>query len=180
MLAAQKANCIPGCIKKEVASRLREMIVPLYSILVRHHLQYCIQVWSPQHKKDVDLLEQVQTRATKMIKELEHFSYEERLRELRLFSLQKRMLQGKLTATFQYLKGTYKKDGEQLFTQSDNDRTRGNGFKLEKDRFRLDVRREYFTQMVVRPWHRLPREAVDAPSLGVFKARLGEALGNLT
>ena len=79
----------------------------------------------------------------------------------------------------QYLKRTYKKDGEQLFAQSDNDRTRGNGFKLKEGRFRLEVRRTFFTQRVVRHWHRLPREAVDAPSLEVFKARLDEALSNL-
>ncbi|PKU44317.1 rna-directed dna polymerase from mobile element jockey-like [Limosa lapponica baueri] len=78
-LAAQKANCILGCMKRSVASRSREVILPVYSALVRPHLEYCVQLWSPQHRKDMDLSERVQRRATKM---MEHPSYKDRLREL--------------------------------------------------------------------------------------------------
>ncbi|KFW08452.1 hypothetical protein N327_08149, partial [Fulmarus glacialis] len=178
-LAAQKVNYILGCIQRRTASRSREMILPLYSTLLRPHLEYCIQLWGPQHKKDMDLLEQIQRKATEMMRGLEHLSYEESLRKLGLFSLEKRRLRRDLIAAFKYLKGAYMKAGEGLFTRACSDRTRGNGFKLKESGFRFDIRKKFFIMRVVRHWNRLPREVVDAPSLEVFKARLDGALSNL-
>ncbi|PKU44521.1 reverse hypothetical protein [Limosa lapponica baueri] len=178
-LAVQKANHILGCIKSSMVSRSREVILPLYSALVRPHLEYCIQLWGPQHKKDIDLLDRVQRRATKMNRGLEHLSYKDRLRELKLFSLEKRRLQADLIAAFQYLKGAYRRDGEGLFIKERSSRTRGNGFKLKEGRFKLDTRKKFLTVSVVRHWNQLPREVMDAPSLEAFKARLDGALSNL-
>ena len=127
----------------------------------------------------MDLLELVQRRATKMIRGTEHLSYEDRLRELGLFSLEKRRLWGDLIAAFQYLNGAYKKDGDRFFSRACCDRTRGNSFKLKEDRFRLDIRKKFFTMRVVKRWNRLPREVVDAPSLETFRVRLDGALSNL-
>ena len=153
-----------------MASKAREAIL-LCSALVRHHGQCCIQLRGPQHKKDMDLLEQVQ-------KGLEQLSCEDKLRKLRLFSLVTRRLWGDLTAAFQYFKAC-KKAGERLFTRACSDRTRDNGFKLKEIRFRLDIRKKMSTIREMRHWNWLPREVVNASFLETFKVRLGRALSNL-
>jgi len=84
-----------------------------------------------------------------------------------------------IIVAFQYLKGAYEQEGEQLFTRVNSDRARGNDFKLRQGRFRLDIRRKFFTQRVVTHWNGLLKEAVDAPSLEAFKARLDVTLGSL-
>jgi len=146
---------------------------------VRPHLESCVQLWSPQHRKDTDMLEWVKRRVTKTIIGLEHISCEERLRQLGLFSLEKSRLRGDLIVAFQYLMRACKKAGEGLFTRAWNDKTQGNGFKLKEGRFTLHIRKKFFTMRLVRHWDRLPREAVAVPALAVFKARLDGALRNL-
>jgi len=136
VLAAQKANRILGCIKRSVASRSKKVLLPLYSTLVRSHL--C----SPQHRKDRDVLNRVQRRATSPMKR--------KLRHLGLNSLEKRRLQGDLIAASQYLKGACKQAREGLFTKAHNYRTMGIGFKLKEGGFRLNKRKKFFAMNVVR------------------------------
>ena len=84
-----------------------------------------------------------------------------------------------MIAAFQYLKGSYRKEGDRLFSRVCGDRTRGNGFKLKGNRFRLDIRKKPLTVRLVRHWNMLPRDVVDALLLKTFKARLDQILGNL-
>ncbi|KAK4832330.1 hypothetical protein QYF61_021859 [Mycteria americana] len=174
-----QANRILGYIRHSITTQSKEVIIPLYLALVQSHLEYCVQFWAPQFKKDVEILECVQRRATKLVKGLEGMSYEEQLRTSDLSVFKKRRLRGDLIALYSFLRRGSGEGAAELFALGSSDRTCGKGSKLQQGRFRLDIRKHFFTERVVKHWNRLPREVADAPSPSVLKRHLDNALNSM-
>ena len=141
-IAAAKGNQILGLIRRNIVYKEKELIILLYKTIVRPHLEYCIQAWRPYRKKDIDILERVQRRATKMIQKLRNISYEMRLKECGLTTLETRR------------------------------RTRGHGITLAKKQCRLDIRKFSFSQRTVNEWNRLSADCVGASSVNMFKNKI--------
>ena len=132
---AKKANGILACISHSVASRSREVIIRLYSALVRPHLKYYIQFWAPCYKKDTEALEQCPEKGNKVVSGLKDKSYEEQLSELVLFSLEEAW--GRPYCSLQLPDRRLWQGGVNLISYITSNRTRGNGLKLCQGRFRL-------------------------------------------
>ena len=120
------------------------------------------------------MLEAVQRRATRMIPALKHLEYRERLRELNMFSLERRFVRGDMIELYKMFSGSDYMDVGTFFTLETENRTRGHEKKIRKQSCRLDLRKYFFSHRVVDFWNALPREVVSSSSLNVFKKRLDE------
>ena len=171
-IAASKGNQILGLIRRNIIYKGKKLIIPLYKAIVRPHLEYCIQAWRPYRKKDIDTLERIQRRATKMIPELRDLSYEERLKECGLTTLETRRLRGDQIEVFKILNGYENIDRNMFFSLKKDSRTRGHEVKLVKDQCRLDIRKHSFSQRTINEWNKLSTDCVTASSVNMFKNKV--------
>ena len=171
-IAASKGNQILGLIRRNITYKGKKLIKPLYKAIVRPHLEYCIQAWRPYRKKDIDALERIQRRATKMIPELRDLSYEERLKECGLTTLETRRLRGDQIEVFKILNGYENIDRNMFFSLKKDSRTRGHEVKLVKDQCRLDIRKHSFSQRTINEWNKLSTDCVTASSVNMFKNKV--------
>ena len=169
--AVGKANATLGMIKRNITCKNRNIVTRLYKALVRPKLEYCVQAWRPYLRKDIDKMERVQHRATKMIEGCKSLSYEDRLKATGLMTLEDRRKRGDMIEVFKFLKDINKTDSGQWFHLANNVRTRGHRLKLVKNRSRLDIRKNFFSQRVVNDWNSLPEVVVEAESINSFKNR---------
>ena len=174
-VAVKAANRTLGLIKRTFTSRSKDVIVRLYKSLVRPHLEYCMSVWRPHYRKDIDLLEGVQRRALKLISGFNVLSYEERLSAVHLTSLETRRIRGDLIEVYKIMHGFTDLNPENFFTFSTSG-LRGHGFKLFKPRVRTDVGRFSFSYRVVELWNSLNVEVVDAVSVNSFKNKIDSVI----
>ena len=171
------ANKLMGFIGRTFEYKSEKVIRTLYNSLVRPHLEYCVQFWCPYYKKDIDKLERVQRKMTKMIPRLRNKSYEERLKELNLFSLTKRRLRGDMIEVFKILKGFDNINVNDFFKLDRSNVTRNNGYKIIGKRFTSHEAKHFFVNRVVNVWNGLPAQVVESNTIDTsFKNRLDKYL----
>jgi ribonucleases P/MRP protein subunit RPP40 len=172
VLAVKKANSILGMIKRNIKFKSKNIMIKLYKALVRPRLEYCVQFWSPFLRKDIDMMERVQKRATRLIEGFKDMSYEQRLAETDLITLEKRRVRGDLIEVFKIMKGFVKIDYRKFFEISTLGKTRGHSLKLVKNCCSGERRKQSFSQRVINGWNGLPQYVIDADSVNCFKNRL--------
>ena len=177
MMTVSKSNKILGLIRRSFKYLDTTILKQLFIALVRPHLEYGNVVWYPQFKKDVDKIEGIQRRATRLLPELKNLDYETRLKILDLPSLVYRRYRGDAIETYKYLHGLYQVNHDGIFCLCASDpvpqvTTRGHSYKLCKKRCNTRSRQQFFGNRIVNLWNSLPEDVVSAPSLNTFKSRL--------
>ena len=183
-IAASKGNQILGLIRRTIMYKEKQLIALLYKAIVIPHLEYCIQAWRPYRKKDIDKIERIQRRATKMIPELRDLSYESRLLQCDLTTLETRRLRRPKERyprrdqieVFKIVNGYEDVDRNMFFKLKEGSRTRGHKAALVKEQCRLDLRKYSFSQRVINEWNKLPNDYVNASSVNMFKNRIDRYL----
>lgn len=173
--AVSKSNQLLGLIKRSFVYKNGEVMKKLFTSLVRPLLEYGNVIWYPRHKKEAEILERVQRRATKMIQGMTGHTYEDRLKLLDLPTLVYRRYRGDAIEVYKYLRGVYNVDSSSLLPRAFDTRTRGHEYKLLKRPCRGQLRSNFFSMRVVNLWNSLPEDVVSAPSLNAFKGRLDRA-----
>jgi len=170
--AVKKANQILGMIWRTYDDKSMKNILQLYKSLVRPHLEYATQVWRPYKQTQINLIEKVQRRATRMIRGLNRVTYEERLRKCHLLSLEMRRLRTDLIQTFKIMHQIDDLPSDEMFIKSRTTRTRGHSLKIYKQHCRLDVRKHFFSQRIINEWNNLPGAIVNSGTINEFKTKL--------
>ena len=168
---AQKANQVLGIVNRTFETLDEELLPIVYKTQVRPHLEYGNVIWHPRYIADIKKIESVQRRATKLIPAFENLSYKERLKKLKLFSMEYRRKRGDMIQTYKILNNIDRIDPEYFFTEG-YQRTRNHGKKLFKPRCSKDVRKSSFSHRVIDDWNSLPSNVINAISLNAFKNRL--------
>ena len=169
-----KANRMLGLIRISFACLDRPMFLNLYLVLVRPHLEYCVQAWSPYKRKYIKKLEGVQRRATKLVPELRDLEYPERLRRLGLTTLEERRVRGDMIQTYKFVSG--KEDiNPSVFFQMAVPRPGANSRKIFMQRTRLNVRKNFYSQRVGTSWNKLENKVVEARKTSSFKKHFDRA-----
>ena len=168
--AVKSANRALGIIRRNITDKSKFNIIRLYKSLVRPHLEYGVQAWRPYLQRDINNIEKIQRRATKMIRGLENLPYERRLQEVNLISLERRRLRADLIQVFKIMNGLEAIPKEKLFELLPASRnTRGHQQRIFKQRVRLDSRKYFFSQRIIDEWNNLPIEAITATTINQFK-----------
>ena len=169
---AKKANKVVNMIKRTFSFLDKDIFVKLYKTFVRPIIEYGQTVWAPYHEKDINILEDVQRRATKLVPGMEELDYEERLKQLKLYSLEDRRRRGDMIYTYKIINSLVNVDQSRFFRFSDNPhRSRGHLKKLElsNPKPKTDIRRNFFSQRSIIPWNELSAKTVDSSTTKEFK-----------